>query len=293
MIWVIGSKGMLGQEIVSLLSNQKLLLSDMDVDITDLAKLKEFSTGKEVEWIINCSAYTAVDSAEDDVEKAFLINETGVKNIGKVANEIGAKVIHISTDYVFSGDEDRALVEDDKTGPIGVYGKSKLAGERALFNQTKKAFILRTAWLYGQYGNNFVYTMLKFMNSRDSITVVEDQVGSPTWTLDLAHAIKVIIEKESESYGIYHFSGEGRCNWHEFATEIQKLGTEFSLIGSDCDVLPCDSSQFPTKAKRPAFSLMNKDKIRSELGVKVPNWKVSIKSFIKTIETDYHIMKGS
>jgi len=281
MIWVIGSKGMLGQEIASLLSDYKLFLTDMDVDITNITDLENFADGKEIEWIINCSAYTAVDRAEDDVDKAFLINEKGVENIGKVAQKIGAKVVHISTDYVFSGDENRALVEDDKTGPIGVYGKSKLAGEKALLNQTKKVFILRTAWLYGQYGNNFVYTMLKLMGFKESLLVVSDQIGSPTWTFDLANAIKEIISVDSSAYGIYHFSGGGECSWFEFAQEILRLGKEFSLIEGDCTLNPCDSAQFPTKAKRPAFSLMSKAKIKSEFGLGIGDWKESLNKFLK------------
>jgi len=234
MIWVIGSKGMLGQELTRYFDDKGINYSgtDMDVDILSLDRLTAHSVKYKPSWIINCSAYTAVDQAEEDSEKAYLINETGAANIAAVASGLNIPLIHISTDYVFNGESEKPLAESAVTDPIGVYGASKLAGEEKIRALCPSHFIIRTAWLYGAYGNNFVHTMLRLMDERNEISVVNDQIGSPTWTKDLVALIGRIVEQNSTAYGLYHFSGEGECSWWEFAVLIHKYARQKDLLTS-------------------------------------------------------------
>lgn len=283
MIWVIGSKGMLGQELTKYCEVQGIDFcgTDMEVNILSEEALRTHALSCKPSWIVNCSAYTAVDQAEDDKEKAFLINESGVRNIASVAASLDIPLIHISTDYVFNGNSDTPLSETADTDPIGVYGASKLAGEEQIRSLSPRHFIIRTAWLYGEYGNNFVHTMLKLMESRDEISVVKDQIGSPTWTKDLVSLIGTIIEKTSESYGLYHFSGDEQCSWWEFAVMIYNQGKYKGLLNSSCAVKPCSSELYPTKAKRPSYSLLNKSKVKNNFAFKVSSWEDSLERFLE------------
>jgi dTDP-4-dehydrorhamnose reductase len=285
MICIIGANDMLGQDLCLTLEDAglKYVGTDKDVDILSPEALKKKAHEIQPDWIINCSAYTAVDRAEDDEVTAYKINRDGVKNLAKLAAELDVPIIHISTDYVFDGTSDIPLAEDAPTSPIGVYGKSKLAGEDILQENCNKIFIIRTAWLYGQYGPNFVYTMVKLMNKLDTLKVVDDQIGSPTWTRDLVELILTIIESESAEYGIYHYSGESDCSWYGFAEEIYLLGKETGLVTSDCVITPCSSDEFLTKAERPSYSLLSKEKVNKTFSVSVPQWRESIKKFIKGI----------
>jgi len=289
MIWLIGSKGMLGTEVERQLNNCNLDYSatDMDVDITSLEALnnhaKEIFSGKTNNWIINCSAYTAVDKAEEEPEIAEKINVSGVKNIAECAFKFNTKLVHISTDYVFDGSCSTPLTEEMAVGPKSIYGKTKLNGENAIKAVTDKFFIIRTAWLYGLNGSNFIYTMLKLMNDRDTISVVNDQHGSPTNAADLAGLIMEIIRQDSAHYGIYHYSNEGNITWYEFAAEIYRLGREKGLITSECTVESCSSDQFPTKAKRPEYSLLSKEKVKETLSINVPDWQDSLASYFNTL----------
>ena len=253
MIWLIGNKGMLGQDLSRELKNANINFSgtDMDVSILQPEALKAFAAEINSAVIINCSAYTAVDKAEEDRDTAYAINQTGVANIARLAAERDIPLIHISTDYVFDGTSSSPLGEEAPTGPSGVYGMSKLAGEEEIRKICPKHFIIRTAWLYGQYGPNFVYTMIKLMNKLDALKVINDQHGSPTWTRDLTGLITEILKSGSKNYGTYHLSGEGECTWYGFATEIYRLGQEKGLITSECTINPCTSKEFPTPAKRP------------------------------------------
>ncbi len=288
MIWVVGSKGMLGRELCLALKNEGLSFygSDKEVDILSLDALNLKAEKITPDWIVNCSAYTAVDKAEEEVDLAYKINRDGVRNLAVVAKKMDIHIIHISTDYVFDGSSNTPLAENVSTGPIGVYGKSKLAGEEILQAICDKVYILRTAWLYGQYGANFVYTMVKLMNKLDSIKVVDDQQGSPTWARDLANLIVTIIKSNKKEYGIYHFSNEGDCSWFDFAREIYQLGKIDNLVNSDCEIKSCLSEEFPTKAKRPAFSLLSKEKVKKIYSISVPWWQDSIKSFMKGINSN-------
>lgn len=282
MIWLIGNKGMLGTDVERKLKANGLeyAASDVNVDITDINNLKNYSKNKKIDWIINCSAYTAVDKAEEETEKAFKINADGVGNIARVAKDKNAKLIHLSTDYVFDGKKSEEYTEDDGTGPIGVYGKSKLKGEENILHTLPEHFIFRISWLYGHHGANFVHTMLRLFGERDEVRVVNDQWGSPTFAEDVADLIIKIVKENSAAYGIYHFTNGGRTNWYEFTREILRLAKEKDLIKNDIKITPVSTAEYPTKAKRPANSCMSKTKIEKTLGVKIRPWQESLKEFI-------------
>lgn len=309
MIWLIGCKGMLGSEIAKQLDENKLnwIGTDKEVDITNPQALTDFVSSidrnsyfpadlplaeRQIKWIINCSAYTNVEKAEEDVELAEKLNATGPLNIARVARSIGAKLIHISTDYVFGGKGTSPYKEDDEKNPLGVYGKTKLAGEVAIQKEMNTYYIIRTAWLYGFDGKNFVYTMTKLMNSHDSIKVVADQFGTPTCAVDLAATVLKFIEKSTKaktifgknsipSYGIYHFTNEGQTSWHEFAQAIYELGKKTGRVTQACQVNSCTTEEYGAKVERPAYSVLSKEKISKELKIKIPDWKVSLEKFLK------------
>ncbi|MCR4952659.1 MAG: dTDP-4-dehydrorhamnose reductase [Treponema sp.] len=309
MIWLIGCKGMLGTEIARQLDEAKLswVGTDREIDITNPQELENFENSietasyfpsekthsdRQIKWIINCAAYTNVDKAEEDTELAAKLNCEGPKNIARLARKIGAKLIHISTDYVFNGEGSSPYTEDMEKEPLGVYGKTKSDGEDAIQKEMNQYYIIRTAWLYGFDGKNFVYTMTKLMNSHDSINVVNDQFGTPTCTLDLAAAILKLIEKadnakeiigpkSAPAFGIYHFSGMGEISWFDFAEEIYKLGKKYKRITAECKVNPCTTEEFGAKVKRPHYSVLCKDKITKELKIKIPTWQQSLERFIK------------
>jgi len=287
-VWIIGNQGMLGQELTAHLQEEGIdfIGSDREVSILQPKAMEDFYKQNRPDWIINCSAYTAVDKAEEDSSNAYLINQQGVANIADLASKVDIPIIHMSTDYVFDGTSSSPLKEDALTGPQGVYGASKLAGEEEIQSKCKKYFILRTAWLYGKYGPNFVYTMIKLMNKLETLKVVDDQIGSPTWTRDLTGLIVSIIQRNSTDYGTYHISGEGKCSWYGFAKEIYKLGKSMKLIESDCSLNPCSSDEFPTAAKRPAFSLLSKEKIKKTMNYSVNNWNSSLSDFMASINAD-------
>lgn len=285
MIWLIGNKGMLGSEIARQLDECKITFvgTDIDVDITSYDALANFAKDKSIKWIINCAAYTAVDLAESNEEICAKLNAVAPGNIAKVANEIGATVIHISTDYVFDGTGDFPRTEDMQIAPIGVYGKTKADGEKSVSENAEKYYILRTAWLYGWAGKNFVYTMLRAMNKNPAVKVVADQKGTPTFAGDLANVILKIITKENPiPYGIYHVTDLGETTWWDFTKEIKNQGIELGLLeNKDCVVNPCTTQDYPTPAKRPAYSVLSKDKIQSALGITLPQWQESLSVFLK------------
>jgi dTDP-4-dehydrorhamnose reductase len=286
MIWLIGNKGMLGQEVGKLFKRKRLsyLASDKEVDITNYPILQEWTKNIELAWIINCSGYTDVDKAEKEIEKAFLINRDGVRNISKIATEKQAKLIHLSTDYVFNGEKNTHLsyTEDEKTEPINIYGKSKLAGERKIKENLEEYFILRTAWLYGRGGKNFVSTMLKLFKEKEEIKVVSDQWGSPTYTVDLAEVILKMINNDSAKFGIYHFTNEGVTNWYEFAREIYRKSKKLGIIDSnkEVEIRGIETKEYPTPAQRPKWSWLSKEKIKRELNLEIRNWEDALTDFL-------------
>ncbi len=287
MIWLIGDKGMLGSELTELLTSKGLswVGSDRDVDIADPAALGAFASGKDIAWIVNCAAYTAVDRAEDEGDQCERLNALGPANIGAVAAEIGATLIHISTDYVFDGTGNRPYREDDRLNPIGMYGKTKAAGEAALRAACPRSYIVRTSWLYGKYGPNFVHTMLGLMRQRDKVGVVADQRGTPTYAGDLAEFILVVIESGKSEFGVYHYSGSGETNWQAFALSIFAEARETGLIERDCAIEALTTAQYPTKAHRPAYSVLSKAKIERVFGIVPPAWELSLKEYIAEIST--------
>jgi len=287
MIWLIGNKGMLGTEISLLLeeSGHSFIGTDCEVDITNPAALKAFIRAQPpIDWIINCAAYTAVDKAEDEKEKSHLLNTEGPRNIARTANEIGARLIHISTDYVFNGQGNRPYTEEDVTDPIGVYGLTKRDGELAVMENNPRSYIIRTAWLYGRHGSNFVHTMLRLMNERDEVKVVNDQRGSPTWAFDLASTVLAFIKNfdagKNIPFSVYHYTNEGVITWFDFAKEIFRQGREQGRIAKDCVVKPCTSADFPAKVKRPAYSVLDKTKIKAALDIIIPAWDNSLHKFL-------------
>ena len=294
MIWLIGCKGMLGTEIARQFTEYKINFvgTDIDIDITNPQDLAQFVQGKNIKWIINCSAYTAVDKAENDAVFAKKLNENGPRNIANLANQIHAKMIHISTDYVFDGTATIPYTEDMPVAPIGVYGRTKAAGEAAVRQNLKEYYIIRTAWLYGWAGKNFVYTMIKALNTQDSVKVVNDQKGSPTFAGDLASVIIKIINKNDVPYGTYNCTNLGEITWWDFTNEIKKQGIELGLItNNECVVNPCLTEEYPTPAKRPAYSVLCKDKIQKALGITLSDWKQSLNVFLDSNEFDKERIK--
>jgi dTDP-4-dehydrorhamnose reductase len=281
---------MLGTELSLLLEDEGLSYTgtDCELDITNREGLLTFVEGQQepIGWIVNCAAYTAVDKAEDDKENCRLLNTEGAENIAVAAERTGAKLIHISTDYVFNGQGNKPYTEDDDTDPIGVYGLSKRDGEDRIPEKNVQSYIIRTAWLYGKHGKNFVFTMLRLMKERKSISVVNDQRGSPTWTRDLAETIIAFIgrinEGKSIPYGIYHFTKEAEISWYDFAREIHAQGRALGILPRDCDIVPCTSADFPARVKRPAYSVLDKAKIKNTLGINIPAWDMSLRKFLET-----------
>jgi dTDP-4-dehydrorhamnose reductase len=294
-IWLIGCKGMLGTELSLLLEKTGLAFigTDAEIDITNPAALEDFAGVRAARWLINCAAYTAVDRAEDDAENCRRLNTLGAANIAACAKSVGARLIHISTDYVFDGKgmpaegtgTPRPYREDDPTNPIGVYGLTKRDGELAVLENNPRSYIIRTAWLYGRHGNNFVHTMLRLMNERDEVKVVDDQRGSPTWAFDLAKTtlafINAIDSGKDVPFGIYHFTDEGNITWFDFAREIFRQGREQGRIAKDCAVKPCTSAEYPAKVKRPAYSVLDKRRIKTALGIEIPVLDESLKEFLQ------------
>ena len=288
-IWLIGNKGMLGTELSLLMERTGIpfIGTDLDVDITDPAALKTFASGKQFDWIINCAAYTAVDKAEDDIETCRRLNVQGPANIALCAKDTGARLIHISTDYVFNGKKTEPYREDDPTDPTGVYGLTKRDGEFAVMENNPRSYIIRTAWLYGKHGNNFVHTMIKLMNEREEVRVVNDQRGSPTWAFDLASVILALVRATDAGkdvpFGIYHYTNEGNISWFDFAREIYLQGRKLGRISKDCSVKSCTSAEYPAKVKRPLYSVLDKTKIKTTLGINIPAWDASLEEYLKNL----------
>lgn len=276
-ILVTGSGGQLGMEIWKLSDNYPsynfLFVTKEDLPVDDFKRVKDFFEKQQIDCCINCAAYTAVDKAESDKERAFLINADAAGNLASMCKAHQAQFIHISTDYVFDGTSSVPYKEEDKICPINVYGASKLRGEELVLNNNAEAVIIRTSWLYSSFGNNFVKTMLRLLGEKESINVVNDQHGCPTYAADLAGVIMTIIEKVNGDHsqtGIFHYANEGVITWYEFAKAIKKY------IKSKCTIDPIPSSQYPVPAKRPQYSVLDTTKIKETFGIIIPNWKDSL-----------------
>jgi len=282
-ILVTGANGQLGKELQLLSldfpSYSFLFVAKEGLNIADAAATEKYFAAQPIDFCINCAAYTAVDKAESEPENAFLVNGIAVATLAAVCKKNNSKLIHISTDYVFDGTATQPYKETDQTNPVSIYGQSKLQGEVLALENCPSTIIIRTAWVYSSFGNNFVKTMLRLMKERESINVVNDQLGCPTYAADLAAVIMQIIAsgKSNENPGIYHYANAGITNWYEFAIAIKKLS------GSACAVNPITTAAYPTAAKRPAYSVLDTSKITSTFQLAIPAWEDSLKSCLRLI----------
>lgn len=292
-ILVTGANGQLGTEmrIVSRKSNDKYIFTDVHgnsdfettiLDITDLNSLSKLVREENISAIINCAAYTNVEKAEDDIDKAELLNHEAVSNLATVMKSCDGFLVHISTDYVFGKEPYNTPCREEQDGtPSGVYGETKLRGEQSILELGGNYIIIRTAWLYSEYGSNFLKTMLKLTAEKEEVHVVFDQTGTPTYAFDLANAIFDIIENRKfiNNCGIYHYSNEGVCSWYDFAKVIAKYSGQ-----DDCKILPCHSSEYPSKVTRPNYSVLDKTKFKNTFNMQIPYWTDSLKKCMKNME---------
>ena len=283
-ILITGANGQLGNEMRRLgavAANNYIFTDVAELDITDACAVKQFVGEHAIDVIVNCAAYTNVDKAESDEATAMLINAVAVQNLAEAAKNADATLIHISTDYVFGCEGNTPRTEDMPLNPLGVYGRTKLAGEQAVLQSGCSAIIIRTAWLYSEFGNNFVKTMLRLTSERESLNVVFDQVGTPTYAGDLALAIFSIIEgdKYQGNEGVYHFSDEGVCSWYDFATEIAYMAGH-----RNCVITPCHSNEFPSPVTRPPYSVLDKTKFKNRFEMAIPHWRESLAYCLKRIK---------
>lgn len=282
-VLVTGANGQLGQELQdrSQISNTpfKFIFTDIDqLDITDKDQVEYFVEQNSIEYIINCAAYTAVDKAEVDEDKAYLINYESVKNLAEVSSKFGVKLIHISTDYVFDGTANEPYKETSVCNPLSVYGKSKLKGEQAIEDIADEWMIIRTSWLFSKYGANFVKTMLNLMASREEINIVADQRGTPTYAADLAEMILEMLNEAEWHTGVYHFSNSGETTWYDFASKIQELA---SL--NNCKLNRVTTAEYKTAAQRPMYSVFDKSKIENRYHVTIPTWEDALQRMMSSI----------
>ena len=278
-ILVTGVKGQLGYDLCRILSDRGIDHKGVDIedfDITDREATTAYITAYRPDAIIHCSAFTAVDRAEDEVELCTRVNAEGPANIAAAARALGAKMMYISTDYVFPGTGTNAYTPEDPTGPLSVYGKTKLMGEEAVRAACENHFIVRISWVFGKNGNNFVKTMLRLAETRTDLNVVCDQIGSPTYTYDLSHLLCDMIV--TDRYGTYHATNEGLCSWAEFATEIMRLGGKQTVIH------PIPTSDYPTRAARPLNSRMSKDKLEENGFARLPSWQDALARYLEELK---------
>lgn len=286
-VFVTGVKGQLGYDVMRELEKRSYKdavgVDIEEMDITDGESVDKIITDANPDVVIHCAAWTAVDLAEDEDkrDKVHLVNSVGTENIAKVCKKLDCKMIYISTDYVFNGQGTRPWEPDDERNPLSVYGQTKYEGELAVERWLEKYFIVRIAWVFGQNGKNFVKTMLNLGKTHDRITVVDDQIGSPTYTPDLARLL--VDMAESDKYGIYHATNEGFCSWYEFACEIFRQASEFDQAYKNVSVVPVTSDKYPSKAKRPSNSRMNKDKLNENGFERLPDWQDALRRYIELI----------
>lgn len=277
-ILVTGANGQLAKCISASIEKhtdvQFVFKNSAELNITKLNELTDFFESNRIDWCINCAAYTAVDNAESDIENAKKANSLGAKQLAEVCENNNVKIIHISTDFVFEGLKNKAYTEYDKTNPISVYGKTKRNGELEVIKANPKHFIIRTSWLYSEFNNNFMKTMLRLSEDRDELNIVSDQIGTPTYGIDLAQAILEIIKQNSNIYGVYHYSNEGVASWYDFAKAI------FEINGTLIKIFPISSESYPTPAKRPHFTVLDTTKIKKTFNISIPYWRDSLKKAI-------------
>lgn len=282
-ILVTGANGQLGNEFKVLSEKfdnyEYTFVSREELSIDNFNAVENFFTQTKFDYCINCAAYTAVDKAESEPELAFNINAAAVENLALLSKKHDVRFIHISTDYVFDGNNENGYSEDDQTGPLNIYGSTKLAGEQKALSVNPDTIIIRTSWVYSSFGKNFVKTMMRLMSEKNEISVVNDQTGSPTYAADLAEVVfNIITSNESPVPGIYHYSNKGIITWYNFAMEIKKLGNY------NCVIHPIASSAYPTPATRPKYSILHTEKIQNTFGIEIPDWKDSLKKCFSLLQ---------
>ncbi len=284
-VWVIGAKGLLGKELCEAITFRgwTCLQTDKEIDITDRVALRAFSLGRKIDYMINCAAYTAVDTAENDSEQAFLINATGAENCARTAAETGAVLVHISTDYIFDGHCSRPYTENDIPHPCNVYGASKLEGEQRIAKCADKYFIIRTAGLFGVHGKNFVATMLSLFSKKSELHVVDDQIATPTYAVDLADAVCRIIDTRSTEYGIYHFTNQGQVTWYELACALYTYVRTKGLCSHKVHIKPVSSAEYGSIAVRPLYSVLSKEKFTRVFAVSIPSWEDALTRYVGSL----------
>lgn len=280
-ILVTGANGQLGSEmrvISTKFAAHNFIFTDVaELDICDPNAVNQFLEYNKVDFILNCAAYTAVDKAEDDIDTCYKINKDAVAILAEASSKRKIKIVHISTDYVFDGSSHIPYTEEMSVCPSSIYGKSKQEGEDVLLNLCPDSVIIRTSWLYSSYGNNFVKTMIKLGKERESLNVIFDQIGTPTYAADLALAMMRVVDSSDFVPGIYHFSNEGVCSWYDFTITIHQM------LNIDCKVLPIESKEYPVRTPRPHYSVLNKAKIKSVYGVEIPHWTNGLKRCLELL----------
>jgi dTDP-4-dehydrorhamnose reductase len=283
-VLVTGANGQLGREAVSALRGAGTDVAGIDIAELDFSRPERVADGiaaYNADWVINCAAYTQVDRAEEDKALAFQVNRDSAGAVAQGVERSGGRLLHLSTDFIFDGRQSRPYTENDEANPLGVYGQSKWEGEEAIRSILPEAIILRTAWVYGVHGPNFVRTILRLAAERSELTIVDDQVGTPTWTLDIVHCMCALIEADAR--GLFHFTNEGVASWYDFATAIVATARRLGMSVQTADVLPIPTNQFPTAAERPGYSVLDKQKIRSVLSYPIPHWRESLEAMLAAL----------
>ncbi|MDG1715032.1 dTDP-4-dehydrorhamnose reductase [Lacinutrix sp.] len=280
-ILVTGANGQLGKCLNAISKKHETMalvfMDSKDLDITNLVSVNKAFLESKYDYCINCAAYTAVDKAEEQEESAARVNEQGARNLALACKQSQTTLFHISTDFVFDGESNHPYNENDKTNPVSVYGRTKLNGEKEIVSILTKYYIIRTSWLYSEFGNNFVKTMLKLGSERDKLTIISDQIGTPTYAMDLANAIMTLITSEKPSYGIYNYSNEGTASWYDFAKAI------FDIKKMNLSLEPIPTKNYPTPAKRPLYSILNKEKIKNNFSMAIPYWRTSLENCLRQL----------
>ncbi len=278
---VTGAAGQMGREAVLALQRDGVAVRGVtraDVDFSEPEQVESYFAAQQADWVINCAAYTQVDQAESDADLAYRVNRDSVAALARAVKHRGGRLLHVSTDFVFSGHHSRPYHEEDQAAPLGVYGDSKWQGEQQAKAELEDVLILRTGWVYGVHGNNFVKTMLRLAAERDDLRIVDDQIGTPSSTVDIVAAMQVLVN--ANAVGTYHFSNEGVASWYDFAVEIIALAEQFKLPVKLSQITPIPSDDYPTPAIRPAYSVLSKEKIRALLDYPIPHWKTALREML-------------
>jgi dTDP-4-dehydrorhamnose reductase len=282
---VTGAAGQLGTDLCRRLraaGHEAVALTRSDLDLAHPEQVRETISALAPDWVVNCAAYTQVDRAESEVEQAFAVNRDGARALAQAVARHHGRLLQVSTDFVFDGSQSHPYREEDAASPLGVYGRSKWEGEQAVLDRLPDALIVRTAWVHGAHGHNFVKTILRLASERERLTIVDDQVGSPSWTGDIATALVRLMEQQAA--GVFHYTNEGVASWYDFAWAILEEARGLGLLVKDCELVPIPTSAYPTPARRPAYSVLSKEKIRACLGTAIPHWREGLQSMMRELK---------